>query len=75
MYKCPVCYFAEMTDPLEDYNICECCGTEFGNDDEIKTHFQLRQEWIAAGCTWFDGLAPALWNAQRQLDHAFNKGN
>ena len=38
-----------MQDPPRDYNICECCGTEFGNDDDVHTHEVLRVQWIDTG--------------------------
>ncbi len=38
MFTCPVCYYTGMQDPPTDYNICVCCGTEFGNDDELCSH-------------------------------------
>jgi hypothetical protein len=56
-----------MADPPQDYNICPCCGTEFANDDQDKTHAQLRVEWIAGGMKWFFGLPPFMWNPQMQL--------
>ena len=41
-YRCPVCFFDEMPDPPRDYNICPCCGTEFGNDDVEYSYAELR---------------------------------
>jgi hypothetical protein len=70
MYTCPVCYFARMVDPPKDYNICVCCGTEFGNDDESRTHAQLRQHWISSGAKWFFRESPPLWNPWKQLADA-----
>lgn len=67
MFTCPVCCYAGMTDPPEDYNICECCGTEFGNDDEIKSHHQLRVAWVTAGSPWFYGIPPMNWDPHIQL--------
>jgi hypothetical protein len=56
-----------MPDPPTDYNICPCCGTEFGNHDEFKTHEQLRYEWVLAGAKWFFRDAPPFWSAAAQL--------
>jgi hypothetical protein len=70
MFTCPVCYFTGMQDPPMDYNICECCGTEFGNDDEIHSHEELRSKWIADGAKWFFGSAPIGWNPWKQLFEA-----
>lgn len=67
LFLCPVCYFNQMPDPPEDYNICPCCGTEFGLDDEFKHHMQLRQEWIEGGMKWFFREPPPFWNPASQL--------
>ena len=66
MYKCPVCFYDGMTDPPQDYHICDCCGTEFGNDDEERSHSELRWEWIALGAKWFFGDPPTGWNPWKQ---------
>jgi hypothetical protein len=55
-----------MTEPPQDYNICECCGTEFGNHDEERSHEELRTEWIARGAKWFFGEPPLGWNPWKQ---------
>lgn len=45
-YTCPVC--AElMPDPVEEGNICPCCKTEFGYDDDRVTHEELRRTFVA----------------------------
>lgn len=66
MYTCPICYFDGMTEPPQDYNICECCGTEFGNDDDNRSHEELRTEWLRSGAPWFFGEPPIGWNPWRQ---------
>ena len=53
--------------PPNDYHICPCCGTEFGNDDADLTHEQLRKQWIANGRHWFYGNPPMGWNPWLQL--------
>jgi hypothetical protein len=60
-----------MQDPPVDYNICECCGTEFGNDDEVYSHEELRNRWIENGANWFFGSAPVGWNPWTQLLSAY----
>lgn len=70
MFLCPVCFFDQMPDPPQNYNICPCCGTEFEFDDEVKTHAQLRQEWIAGGAKWFFRQPPPFWSAAAQLAQA-----
>jgi hypothetical protein len=66
MFTCPVCFFEGMTEPPQDYNICECCGTEFGNDDEDRTYEELREQWRASGAKWFFGEPPLGWNPWKQ---------
>jgi hypothetical protein len=56
-----------MPDPPQDYNICPCCGTEFGNDDIEYSFEQLRYQWIANGARWFFGAPPYRWSAGAQL--------
>lgn len=50
------------------YDVCACCGFEFGFDDEPgpgaepSTFETYRAQWIADGCRWFDERArPADW--------------
>lgn len=66
-YTCPVCAYPELPYPPQDYHICPCCGTEFGNDDIDVTHEQLREMWIATGAEWFFRNPPANWNPYLQL--------
>jgi hypothetical protein len=55
MFDCPVCNWPEIKeDPgLHTYEICPCCGCEFGNDDEIRTHAELRSQWVGGGMKWW----------------------
>ncbi len=66
-YKCPVCGFADLENPPEDYFICPCCGTEFAYDDVGHTHSELRKMWISAGAHWFAQQSPIVWNPWQQL--------
>jgi len=59
-----------MPDPPADYNICPCCGTEFGGDDESMSHAELRNQWIAGGARWFYRQPPVGWNGWEQLQQA-----
>lgn len=58
-YTCPVCGYTGMPGPYKgendfpSYEICDCCGTEFGNDDDKSTHAELRDQWISKGMTWW----------------------
>lgn len=55
MYTCPVCGYKRLDqDPKQRlYNICPCCGTEFGSDDFDRSHAELRNIWIAHGARWW----------------------
>ena len=70
MFTCPVCFYDRMEYPPRDFNICECCGTEFGTDDDGRTFDHLRAVWIANGAQWFFEHPPALWNPYTQLFRA-----
>jgi hypothetical protein len=60
------------------YDVCPCCGFEFGYDDEPGavarglSFEEYRREWIAGGCRWFmsSGMPPDGWSPRRQLDEA-----
>ena len=64
---CPVCAYPSLPFPPTNYYICPCCGTEFGNDDEDRTHAELRADWIAGGLPWFFREPPVDWNPIWQL--------
>jgi hypothetical protein len=69
-FRCPVCMYPDMPYAPANYDICPCCGTEFGNDDDFYTHEELRRAWIEADAPWFFGDAPPLWNPWKQLEEA-----
>jgi hypothetical protein len=53
-YNCPVCNYDKLIEPPDHtWEICPKCGTEFGYDDCVATHEELREEWLAKGGTWF----------------------
>jgi hypothetical protein len=62
--------YAELPYPPNNYHICPCCGTEFGNDDAFNTHEELRRAWADADGPWFFGDPPPLWNPWKQLTDA-----
>jgi hypothetical protein len=61
---------------MPSYEVCACCGYEFGNDDDPGTAAGIAfeeylAEWTREGCQWFDkGERPANWSLQAQLDLA-----
>ena len=72
MHTCPVCGYADLKYPPEDFTICPSCGTEFGYHDSNKTHGELRAEWVKRGSPWSSRAIerPAGWNGLSQLQPA-----
>ena len=78
---CPVCGYAGLLEPAwsgdsPSYEICPCCGIEFGYDDSSTTqkgrrtrHLELRAAWIAAGYPWWstEQDPPTGWDPTVQL--------
>lgn len=70
-YICPICGFDGLDEEpyfnngkIPSHNICDCCGCQFGYDDNDKS----RQKWIASGGNWFNpDLKPKGWNINEQL--------
>ena len=68
--SCPVCGYPNLALPPEQEGmICPCCGTEFGYDDQIASHEELRRGWLLRGAPWFSRYTqpPPGWNAAVQL--------
>ncbi len=78
MFICPVCgYDKLLEEPFDSegnpsYEICNCCGFEFGYDDSsegISIH-NYRKKWINEGAPWFNlNLKPKNWNLNEQLNN------
>lgn len=70
-YICPVCGYDKLDEPATRFEICPACGTEFGNDDYLYTHEELREKWIREGMKWWDEdiYRPANWSAVDQLNN------
>lgn len=74
-YICRICGFRLEEKPWgEDgstptYEICPCCGVEFGNEDySLASIRKYRTGWITHGCQWFDARKrPTDWDQQTQL--------
>ncbi|MGI6126331.1 MAG: hypothetical protein ACOYEF_05135 [Planifilum sp.] len=75
-HLCPVCGYDGLTEPPYDregnpsYEICSCCGFEFGYDDQSQgeTFSGYRKKWLAAGAKWFDpAQKPENWSLKAQL--------
>lgn len=38
---------------ISSFDICDCCGTEFGHEDiSLKGILQKRADWMAKGMPW-----------------------
>lgn len=57
------------------YDICPCCGVEWGNEDYTsESRKEYCSKWIAAGTKWFDPQKkPANWNLEEQLKNIANE--
>jgi hypothetical protein len=61
---CPVCGYDDLDErPFTEggyptYEICPCCGFEFGYDDEAAgfSYTAFREKWIAGGFRWFENV-------------------
>jgi hypothetical protein len=53
------------------YEICSCCGVEFGNEDyTIESIRKYRAKWINLGANWFiPKEKPERWNFQQQFEN------
>lgn len=51
------------------YEICSCCGVEFGNEDyTIESTKQYREKWINEGMNWFEpSEKPENWDKEEQF--------
>ena len=51
------------------YNICECCGVEFGYEDATLTGIKkYRDKWIQSGAKWnCQQSKPIHWSVDSQL--------
>jgi hypothetical protein len=76
LFVCPICGYPNLNEaPYDDngctsFNICPCCGTEFGYDDFTTPHSVLRKKWIIGGMKWWNKnlLPPNNWNPKDQLN-------
>lgn len=83
-FKCPTCGFPKLEEPAWDsdtgspsFNICPCCGCEFGYDDATPHgREQYRRQWIDNGAPWFNPQKkPADWSLEDQLCVSFPRSN
>ncbi|MDR0840584.1 MAG: hypothetical protein LBN26_04260 [Christensenellaceae bacterium] len=76
--RCPVCNYDGLSEPAYDgqgygsYEICPCCGFQFGYDDYPKPQeaiLRWRNEWRQNGYKWFSKVRtpPEGWEPELQL--------
>jgi hypothetical protein len=74
-HHCRVCGLHHLDPPWGDdgkcptYEICDCCGVEFGYEDAtLEGVKKARSEWLAKGSQWFSPEArPSDWDQEAQL--------
>jgi hypothetical protein len=76
-YVCPICGFTGLDEPPYDsdhngsYEICPCCGFEFGvtDGDEHFTIDEWRERWLLAEMPWWSHsrLPEIDWDPATQL--------
>ncbi|MCO5057435.1 MAG: hypothetical protein M9905_06075 [Rhizobiaceae bacterium] len=51
------------------FDICPCCGVEFGYQDTIRDAvLKFRDEWLASGAKWAEPKKqPTNWDLPKQL--------
>lgn len=74
--NCRVCGFYLNNPPWGNdgespsYEICPCCGVEFGNEDyTIESIKKYRNKWLTEGAKWFSPeKKPVNWNKESQYN-------
>ena len=56
-------------DQSPTFNICECCGVEFGYEDcNIEAIHAFRKKWLQEGNKWWNQKAqPQNWSLEEQM--------
>jgi hypothetical protein len=75
LLRCRVCGLVQREPPWgldgqsPSFNICPCCGVEFGYEDSDPSALaSYRSSWLANGATWFRPKErPAGWSLDDQL--------
>lgn len=51
------------------YEICPCCGVEFGNEDHTNESVRkYREQWLDNGCIWLNiKEKPKEWDMETQM--------
>jgi tetratricopeptide (TPR) repeat protein len=75
-YTCPICGFPGLYQPPFNaagdgsFEICPCCGLQFGYTCLARSPWSLRQEWLRRGGPWRHPPAPPDWDPIAQLRRA-----
>ncbi len=75
-HHCRVCGYFSVSPPWgEDgqsptYELCACCGVEFGYEDcTVGSTKRFREQWLKAGTPWQDPKSmPTDWSFDSQID-------
>ena len=53
------------------WEICECCGIEYGYEDCLESALiRYREKWLANGAKWFSPKhRPKNWSLEQQLSN------
>jgi len=78
-FFCRVCGLKQEAPPwgLDErsptFEICDCCGIEFGYEDSSPSSIKkYRESWLASGAQWFNPKKrPTNWNLDEQLKNLF----
>lgn len=76
--RCRVCGLLQDDPPwgadgrTPSFELCECCGTEFGYEDATQAGVErARARWAASGYVWAEPTSrPVGWDPQDQLTAA-----
>jgi len=74
-HNCRVCGLYTADKPWGDdgksptYEICPCCGVEFGNEDyTVESTIIYRKKWLNDNLNWYEkNSKPSDWNFENQL--------
>ena len=75
-FNCDVCGYSRLSQPpwgddgkTPTYDICPCCGVEFGYEDcTQKSKDSFREKWLNNGAKWFDeSKKPQNWDLEEQF--------
>ena len=75
IHNCRVCGLYIMDPPWGDdgqspsYEICPCCGVEFGNEDyTLEATRKYRKKWLSQNVKWFESKQkPDDWDLEKQM--------